>query len=379
MLTVGLLDAQSIQASIFAKQLRKAGYRVVFFITTKKSRSYFSRYANKKVLSPSSGIQIRVFHDFFLNYLDNNTLDVVVPLNDSSAKYLSQFKSELSKKVKFSIPDFPVFMKGFDKNQLMQVCAESNLPHPASLDLSKLKSGEKIHRFKFPAIIKPNESSGAKGFKIVKDFKEVWANYGAIAEKYGNCHLQEFIPHHGRQYKVEILIKDSKVVYSTVLEKRRFYPITGGSSCFNVSIVNDHLVKICTKVLNIIGWEGFADFDLIEDPRDGIIKIMEINPRSPNCLKASVISGIDFPNAIVNLSLGRPLPEYTYQPGRYLRYFAIDLLWLLTAKNKLKAFGQWRLYLFSSRHFLEDGDLRDPLPFFIGSFLGLLKLFRSRS
>ncbi|MCB0743687.1 MAG: ATP-grasp domain-containing protein [Ignavibacteriae bacterium] len=133
------------------------------------------------------------------------------------------------------------------------------------------------------------------------------------------------------------------------------------------------MIKICTEVLQIIGWEGFADFDLIEDPRDGTIKIMEINPRVPACIKASVISGVDFPNAIVDLSLNRHIKKYIYQPDKYLRYFSMDLLWLVSQKNKWESFKEWKKLMFSSKHFLQDGELLDPLPFFVGAFSSILK------
>lgn len=378
MITVGLLDAQSVHALIFAKQLRKNGHHVVLFFSTKLSRVFYSRFADKKVICPSTQNQTQEFHDFFLDYLAHNSLDVVVPLNDSSAKYLSKFKSELTGKVRFSIPDYPVFMRGYDKNQFMQLCEDHGLPHPRTLDLNVLKSDMEIPDFKFPALIKPNETSGAQGFKMVNDLNELWANYDSVRKEYGDCHLQEFIPHQGKQYKVELLIKDSKIVYSTVIEKIRFFPVTGGSSCYNISIVNEELVDICTKALRHLNWEGFADFDLIEDKRDGVIKFMELNPRTPNCLKASVISGIDFPNAIVNLSLNKKLAEYKYIPGKFLRFFAIDLLWLFSSENKWTAFKKWRLQLFSSNHFLEDGDYRDPLPLFMGLFFGLFKLVKTK-
>jgi predicted ATP-grasp superfamily ATP-dependent carboligase len=313
------------------------------------------------------------FHAFFLNYLKTDGLEVVIPMNDYSAKYLSEYKEELKAKVRFSIPDFDVFMTGYDKNKLMKVCEANNLPHPKSLDISTLEKGNEPSDFNFPALIKPNETTGARGFKKVSSFKELWEHYETIQKEFGDCHLQEFIPHGGMQYKVQLLIKENEVLNSSVIAKYRYYPIHGGSSCFNHTIVNDELIKICTEVLQRIGWEGFADFDLIEDPRNGSIKIMEINPRVPACIKASVISGIDFPNAIVDLSLEKPIKKYTYKPDKYLRYFSMDLLWLISQDNKWQGFKEWQKKFFSNKHFLQDGELADPIPFIMGTYSGLIK------
>src|SRR5690606_261512 len=100
---------------------------------------------------------------------------------------------------------------------------------------------------------------------------------------------------------------------------------------------------------------------------------MEINPRAPACIKASVISGVDFPNAIVDLSLNKPIKTYTYQPHKYLRYFSMDLLWLISQKNKWKGFKEWRKQLLANRHFLQDGELYDPIPFIVGTYSGIVK------
>lgn len=368
---IGLLDGQTIQAVIFAKQLRKEGYKVILFCDAKLSYGYHTKYAHSKVLSPSTEHEINQFHKFFLDYLEHHELDVVIPMNDYSAKYLSENKEVLKGKVALSIPDISVFMTGYDKNKLMTVCNENSFPHPKTIDISLLNRNVVKDDFNFPALIKPNETTGARGFMRVNSFKELWENYDAIFNEFGNCHLQEFIPQGGRQFKVQILIKGSEVLASSVIEKHRYYPVNGGSSCFNNSIINDSLVETCQNVLTKIGWEGFADFDLIEDIRNGRILIMEINPRVPACIKTSVVSGIDFPNAIVDLTLKIPVKKYDYKPGKYLRYFSMDLLWLLTSKNK--SLKNWTKKMFSSNHYLQDGDLLDPMPFIIGTYSGVVK------
>lgn len=378
MINIGLLDGQTIQALVFAKQLKNVGYNVILFCDTKLSYGYHTRYASEKILSPSTQHSINEFHEFFLNYLKSKKLDVVIPMNDYSAKYLSKNKEILKDKVAFTIPDIEIFMKGYDKNQLMKVCSNHNFPHPKSIDLSTLIKGTIIDDINFPALIKPNETTGARGFMKVDSFKDLWDNYDAIFNEFGACHLQEFIPSGGMQYKVQILINNNKVVNSTVIEKLRFYPVNGGSSCFNRTIFSNELISVCTEVLKAINWEGFADFDLIEDPRDGIIKIMEINPRVPACIKASIISGVDFANLIVNVSLNKDCKTDTYMPGKYLRYFSMDLLWLLSKNNKLMRFRKWLKMFFSKNHFLQDGDFLDPMPFIIGSYAGLLKQLNPR-
>jgi predicted ATP-grasp superfamily ATP-dependent carboligase len=361
---IGILDGHTIQALIFSKKLRNQGHKVILFCSDRLSYGYFTRYANKKILSPSSEKNTNKYHDFIVNFLDNNHVDVLIPMNDYSAKYLSKYKPILSKLVNFLIPNYNIFMKGYDKNKLMKICNDNNFPHPKTLDLEENYFKLKNIKFKFPALIKPNETSGARGFAMIKSFAELDKLYPDLKKQYGNCHLQEFIPKGGKQFKVQILMYKKNLVYSTVIEKHRYYPIKGGSSCFNSTVFAKELVSVCFKVLNKIEWEGFADFDLIEDPRDGRILIMEINPRVPACIKASIVSGIDFPNLIADLSIGKNFKKYIYKPGKFLRYFSLDLLWLIKSEYKLQKFNKWKKNIFSKNHYLQDGDWFDPLPFF---------------
>ncbi|MCB0452933.1 MAG: ATP-grasp domain-containing protein [Aequorivita sp.] len=373
MIKVGILDGQTVQALIVAKQLSKAGFRVILFCDSRLSYGYYTKYAHERLICPSPEKQIEEFNSFFLKYIESNGLDVVVPMTDYSAKYLSKNKAALLDKVAFSIPDYEIFMNGYDKNQLMNVCLNNNIPHPMTIDLSSLEKGSEVMGFKFPALIKPNQAAGARGFKKVKSFKELWKSYEAIYKEFGDCHAQEFIPKGGRQFEAQILIKENEVLMSTINEQIRYYPKEGGSSCFNQTVENDHIIEICTKALRLIKWEGFADFDLIEDPRDGSIKIMEINPRVPACIKSSVIAGVDFPKAIVELSLNQPITTYVYKPGNYLRYFSLDLLWLFSSQNKLKLLKSWLNNFFSRKHFFQDGEIMDPVPFIVGAFSGIAK------
>lgn len=372
-MVIGILDGQTIQTLIFAKKLKQKGHKVILFCSEKVSYGYYTRHAFKKILSPSSETEIEKYHDFILDYLKQNNIDVLVPMNDYSAKYLSQYKKYLESKVSFVAPDYDIFMRGYDKNQLMQVCKESSFPHPQTIDLENIITDDDKLKFKFPALIKPNETTGARGFTMVNSFDELNSVYPGLKNQFSSCHLQQYIPNGGRQFKVQILVYNNNTLATSVIEKHRFYPIRGGSSCFNSTIINDDLVSLCESVLKKIQWQGFADFDLIEDPRDGSVLIMEINPRVPACIKAAVVSGIDYPNAIVDVSVNNTTEKFMYKPGKYLRYFSMDFLWILKSENKLKHIGKWFNKMFSSNHFLQDGDWSDPIPFIMGTISGLLK------
>lgn len=371
--SIGILDGQSVQALIFAKTLSKLGHKVILFCDSKFSYGYNSRYAFRKIICPSTENNIDSFNIFFLDYLDNHILDVVIPMNDYSAKYLSKNKHFLSNKTNFIISDYKNFQRGYNKNKLMYLCKKMKIPHPNTIDLSK---DFNIDHIKYPAIIKPNETSGSRGFKVVHNPSEFQKNIIPIMNNFGACHLQEYIPPGGKQYKVQLLRVKSKIIASTVIEKIRFYPIAGGSSCFSKTINNIRLEKLCSNLLEKLDWTGFADFDLIEDPRTNEVLIMEINPRVPACIKISVLSNINFPSLILDSSLGNTeFTDQKYTPNKYLRFLSLDFLWLISHKFSLSKIKQFFNHFGNKNHYYQELDLLDLKSFMIGTIGMVLKFF----
>lgn len=379
MIRIAILDAQTIQTLAVAKSLKKLNYYLILICDNKKSYGYHTRFADQKIVAPSIQNDITGFHKFFMKLLENEKIDVIIPMNDHSAHYISFNKEILSRRTNFIMPSYDIFLNAYDKNRLMRTCMENGFPHPKTMGLSEANDIEYIaNKIGFPALIKPNISTGARGITIVNSISEVKKKLPQIVKDYGNCHLQEYIQPGGKQYKVELFVNDQNLINSTVIHKIRFYPEKGGSSCFCQTVQRDDLVSVCFEVLKVLKWEGFADFDLIEDPQDHIVKIMEINPRIPACIKVSFSSGVNFAENIVQYSLKEAFTKYHYKPGMYLRYLGLDILWFIQSQNRFKVNPSWMKTLFSSREALQDGCFEDPQPFIFGTIGGLIKQLNPR-
>lgn len=370
-----LYGIDGTQVLPIAKSLYKSGYHLIGTFHDKLSYGVHSRYIHEKIHLNSAGE--RAIVDDLLRIIQEKDVAVIIPFGDTSAEILSKYKQEFTQYVKLTIPDYDIFMSAYDKNKLMNLCREKNYPHPITIDLSKPLDDHSLIKFPYPALIKPNITTGGRGMTLVNSYKEYKSKIDSIRSKYGDCHLQQFIPEGGRQIKVQVFIdKINHRAIGTVIWKQRYYPEKGGSSCCNVTIDAPDLIDMCSSVLHDLSWEGFADFDLIEDPRDGQLKIMEINPRFPACLKSAIESGIDYANMIVDYSMGRPLGSYTYRPGAKLRHVGFECLWFFSSKNRFRSKPNWFKWI-SSRLSFQDFSFSDPLPFVFGTWGNIKKILGS--
>lgn len=337
-----ILDGGAAHAMAIAECLKKSGYNVAVLCDNKNEYGYHTKYVDERYLGMDS--HEKGYAEWMLSFLKEHHFDVLIPTSDTSAEFMSFYKEELLPLTGVLMPGRDIFKKGYDKNELMTVCRENGFPHPLTVDLKEWDccTEDRMNGFPYPGLVKPNLTSGGRGMTLVNSFEELKTVYPSIHAQYGECHLQQFIKPGGKQVKVQIMTDNTgQPVYSSVIWKQRYYPVNGGSSCCNITIDDPEIAKTCGEVLKVIGWVGFADFDLIENPETHELLIMEINPRIPACVRSSFKSGMDYATMIADVTLGQPLREYHYMPGKRLRHLGFDVLWFLKSPDRFKAKPSW--------------------------------------
>ena len=368
-----ILDCGAPQILAMAECLRKTGYHVDALCCSEGNYGYHSNLIEQKYVCPDE--HDKEYVPFVLNFLKEHRYDIIMPTSDVNAEFCSFYKEEIQKYTNVLIPEKDIFQKAYDKNNLMTLCREKGYPHPVTVDLKNWDcySSEMLKDFPYPGMLKPNLTSGGRGMTLVKNVEELMKVYPDIHREYGECHLQQFIMPGGRQVKVEIMTDaDGTPAYSSVIWKQRFYPVNGGSSCCNVTIDDPEVAGICGKILQDIGWIGVADFDLIEDPNTKKLLIMEINPRTPACVRSAYKSGLDFATMIADATLGLPLRKYEYKPGKRLRHLGFEVLWFLKSPNRFKANPSWFKF-YGKDTYYQDWVWGDFGAFFWGSWNNLKK------
>ena len=360
------------QGYITVKSLKKAGHKVVLLCRGRHNYADDSRYIDERIMTEAAWDSDE-YLDVVKSIIKEKGIDTVLPMSDFASVFLSRNKNVLQTIVKYVLPSTGIFERGYDKNSLMDLCTRKGYPHPQTInDVNDIKVLDK-EKLQFPLLIKPNHTCGGRGMTLARNYEELVEKFPKIYAEYGDCHLQKYIKQGGAQVEVQIYINEQQeLVASSVIYKYRWYPENGGSSCCATSVKNDKVVDMCYRLLKDIGWMGFADFDLIEDPEEGNLKVMELNPRVPACVKAVVISGVDWPNIIVREYMKQPQEPIVFKPGKLLKHLGMETLWFFYSKNRFKTQPSL-LKVFGKNIYYQDLDWSDPMPFIKGTWHNVMK------
>jgi D-aspartate ligase len=381
MLSCLILDTEMQCALPVLESLRERGLRVTAGSHKYINMGFFSRYPHRRIIYPSPKHFPAAFVERILALAKNEHYDFVLPTDDVSSELLSPHKKEFEKYTQLPIAPYDTFMKARDKSQTLKIALQNHLPCPKTFFPDEHPIEQIAQQVSYPVLVKPNISSGSRGIAFVSDSSKLAEIYQTVKAEWGECHIQEFIPTGGTQYKADLFLdKNQELRAGIVYSKLRYFPINGGSSIVNCTVLQPQILHNAYTLLLAMGWTGFADFDFVTDPRDDTPKIVEINPRLPACFRITLAAGIDFPYLIAKFATGDVVPQFQeYKLNVYLRYFPLDLLWFFKSSERFTAKPSF-FNFFGKNLYDQIISLKDPGPtigFCLENFLALFD-WRSR-
>lgn len=337
-----LIEGRARQVLPLAKSMNQLGLEVTTYNGSKLDPGYSSRYPQRKLLAFFDAREPEKSLEALRSELERYHYDIVVPLNDDIAIQLSKHKEELSQLTTPMVEDCDRFQYACDKLKTMQVCMDNELPCPKTFT-SIEDFLEKEKTVAYPLVVKPRTGQAAVGFHISEDKADVVDYYYKAEKKYGPMLIQEYIPQTDLQYKCEMYVdREGTLKAACVFAKNRWYPVEGGSSTLNTTVDRPDIVATCKALLEKIGWKGYADIDLIQDPRDGVAKVMEINPRITGSVKICYAAGVNFSKLILQDYMKEHVDEaFNTNFGVQLRYMHTDVLWFLKSKDRFHCKPSW--------------------------------------
>jgi predicted ATP-grasp superfamily ATP-dependent carboligase len=300
---------------------------------------FFSKHVHKKFVYPSPYTDEQGFIGALYHLVSRESFDVTFVTGDRPTDLLVKHQELFSKHTRLPLVDLHRYVNCRDKTRTMKAAQRAGVPTPKTYYPDEEPIEQLAKSLSYPVVLKPNTSDGARGISYPKNPNELKVLYHATVADFGACHIQEYIPHTGMQYKAELLLdRNSEVKAWCVYNKLRYYPPSGGSSTLNSTVQRSDILENAAKILKELNWYGMGDCDFIEDPRDRTVKLMEINPRFTRSIKICVLAGVDFPYLLYKTALGESVPSVLdYKDGVFLRYLPADIAWFAKSKDRFTA------------------------------------------
>jgi len=336
-MSVLVTDGHFRKTLAVVRSLGRKGIPVTVGERTFLNTSFFSKYCAKRLVYPSPRRFPDQFIEFLLKEIKESHYDCLFPMEEETLLLLAKYHSEISQYTYLLSPDLKQIEFVRDKRNLMEFAETHGIPTPKTF---QIQGTEDLHSssIPIPAVIKPRISSGSFGIVYVKKKEDLIPSYQSVHERYPFPIIQEWIPDGGGTYGLSALFDETSSIKAAFVHKKlRMYPVQGGPSTLREGVEHPQIMALGLSLLKSLNWVGVGMIEFKVDPRDGIPKLMEVNPRFWGSLQLAIISGVDFPYLILRMARRESFePILRYQVGKRCRWLLLgDILHFLNNPNRL--------------------------------------------
>jgi len=333
--------------------------------STRLSMTAFSRYCHKGIVYPSPRSSPQNFMEFIHDLLAKKPFRMLLPMEEDIAYLLSGHLDTFSRLTYLPLPPRKTFTQARNKANVLRLAEQMGIPVPRTWHIQHLSQLDDIaDMLPYPVVIKPQISSGAVGVAYPMNPQELKKTYQTIHQRFPFPMIQEFIPREGSGYGASFLFDEQSCLKAGFVHKRlREYPVTGGASTLRVSIRHDDIYDMARALLEKIGWFGVAMVEFKVDPRDGLPKLMEINPRFWGSLSLAIHAGVNFPLLLHKMAMGEHFdPVEKYRSGIACRWLIPgDMLHFIFNPHRSRIMTDF--FRFNARDtFYDILSAQDPVP-----------------
>jgi predicted ATP-grasp superfamily ATP-dependent carboligase len=411
MASVLVTDGHFRKTLAVIRSLGRKGIHVTVGERTFLNTSFFSKYCTRRLVYPSPRRSPNQFVEFILKEVKENHYDCLFPMEEETLLLLARHRSEISKYTHLLIPDLEKIEFVRDKRNLIQFAEARGIPTPKTIYASPPRSpspprGEGVvtssHKggregravslpfqeegissaitlspdgrgegeagslsaIPIPAVIKPRISSGSFGIVYVTKREDIIPAYQSVHERYPFPLIQEWIPDGGGTFGLSALFDEASNINAAFVHKKlRMYPVQGGPSTLREGVEHPQIIELGISLLKSLNWVGVGMVEFKVDPRDGIPRLMELNPRFWGSLQLAIVSGVDFPYLMLRMARNESFePILQYEVGKRCRWLLLgDILHFLNNPNRFHLQPSF-FHFFDANTSYDIGSKDDPLP-----------------
>lgn len=347
----------------FIRGFKDLGCEVTILCSSKLDCGYASRLPDHKILGVCDLKKPAESERYIVDLVKTGDYDIVVPIFDFAARILAHHKKELSEYATIYVNDKEVFDRASDKNEVMRVCEENGIPCPRTLYSVGSVEDVEAGGVPFPLIIKPKSMYGARGFHRFEDLASLRQFVTSEGIDLSEYVVQEAIPEGSLLIGANVFVdRNGEIKSSYLFASEHIYPEDGGTSTLNGFLVRDDIREYCEKLVLLMDLRGQVGVDLMIDTRDGVAKVIEINPRPVHAITMGFFFGVDHARQMLEDALGLPVTAMKInRTDTAVRITQTDMLWFLKSPNRIKRSPRRLGYkrVKDQMMFLDD-----PLPWF---------------
>jgi predicted ATP-grasp superfamily ATP-dependent carboligase len=321
----------------------------VFVVDDEYSISRFSRYRTKSFRVADLRNE-KVVVEMLLSLAQRYDLKgwVLFPTRDELVATLSQHKQVLSEWFRVPTPCWATIQWTWDKRNTYRLATSLGIPAPKTWIPQSLDELDQIE-CGFPVAIKPAikehffYATKAKAWRADSrnELRELFTRASKLAGL-GEVLVQDLIPGDGaRQFSYCAFFKDKRPIGKMLVRRRRQHPHEfGRASTYVETTTIPKLEALSESFLSSINYYGLVEVEFKEDPRDGELKLLDVNARTWGYHSLGPKAGVDFPYLLYRDQMGEGLEPVCGRSGmswvRLVTDVPTGLLDILQGRLKLR-------------------------------------------
>jgi predicted ATP-grasp superfamily ATP-dependent carboligase len=347
------------------RSLGRKGISVTVGERTFLNTSFLSKYCARRLIYPSPRRSPDQFVEFLLTEIKKNRYHCLFPMEEETLLLLAKHHSEVSQHTYLLSPDLKKIEFVRDKRNLIQFAEAHGIPTPKTYYSPPTVApppwgGGEGEGY----VIKPRISSGAFGIVYVKEKGDLICSYQRVHERYPFPIIQEWVPDGGGTFGFAALFDEASNIKAAFIHKKlRMYPVQGGPSTLREGVEHPQIMELGLSLFKLLNWVGVGMAEFKVDPRDGVPRLMELNPRFWGSLQLAIISGVDFPYLILKMARRESFePVLHYEAGKRCRWLLLgDILHFLNHPNRFHLHPSF-FHFFDPNTSYDIISKDDPLP-----------------
>jgi D-aspartate ligase len=295
---------------------------------------------------------------------------VLFPTRDETVAAFSRHRDRLAEFFRVTTPAWETVQWAWDKKNTYDRAAELGIPVPQTYNVMTEEGLAGLYN-RLPLAIKPAVkenffyATGDKAWRA--ETPEQLNNLFRKAKQQirpEEILIQEIIPGSGlQQYSYCAFFRDGIAQATLVARRLRQHPREFGRAATYVeTIEHPEVEELSERFLKAINYYGLVEVEFKKDPRDGQLKMLDVNARTWGFHSLGVPAGVDFPYLLYADQVGRSVQSSRAKSGvGWLRAVTdvptvVSDLWARELSP--------RSYLKSLRNTRTESVfcLRDPLP-----------------